>query len=99
MQDYMDSILYGSLGIFSCCIGFDIIPFGDFGLNLSVALARIGYENSLFSVYVDFASAKCVFGMVDGWLTIDIGFGFFDFGFSINLFDLILFLRELFSED
>ena len=88
----LKSTFYNSSGNIDMYIGNTYAQNGRGGIILSASLGRLAYENDIFEIRLDFLTAKFNFGIENGKLTIDPGFGIVDFGFSINIFKIIKYL-------
>ena len=65
-----------------------------FGVEFGGSLGQLGYDGIFFDVYVDFLTAKFFCIYEEGKLKIDPGFGWIDFGFSIDIEAIIRFLKR-----
>ena len=64
-----------------------------YGVELGGSVGRLGYDGRFIDVQVDFLTAKFFFIYEDGKLKIDPGFGWVDFGISIDIGAIIEYLK------
>ena len=64
-----------------------------YGVELGGSVGRLGYDGRFIDVQVDFLTAKFFFIYEDGKLKIDPGFGWVDFGISIDIAAIIEYLK------
>ncbi len=64
-----------------------------YGVTIGGSLGKIGYDGRFVDITIDFITAKFFASFEDGKLKIDPGFGWIDFGISIDLSEIIRLLR------
>lgn len=85
------SIYNGSLNI-STYAGLNFEK-NKYGVELGGSVGRIGYDGKFIDVQVDFLTAKFFFIYENGKLKIDPGFGWVDFGISVDIAAIIEYLK------
>ena len=64
-----------------------------FGVEIGGSVGRIGYDGNLVDIQIDFLTAKFFCIYENGKLKIDPGFGWVDFGVSIDISVTIEYLK------
>ena len=90
-NDEQHSIYNASLNL-SVYAGFNFEK-NKYGVELGGSVGRLGYDGRFIDVQVDFLTAKFFFIYEDGKLKIDPGFGWVDFGISIDIAAIIEYLK------
>ena len=90
-NDEQHSIYNASLNL-SVYAGFNFKK-KKYGVELGGSVGRLGYDGRFIDVQVDFLTAKFFFTYEDGKLKIDPGFGWVDFGISIDIAAIIEYLK------
>ena len=90
-NDEQHSIYNASLNL-SVYAGFNFEK-NKYGVELGGSVGRLGYDGRFIDVQVDFLTAKFFFIYGDGKLKIDLGFGWVDFGISIDIVAIIEYLK------
>ena len=85
------SIYNGSLNL-SLYAGFNFEK-KKYGIELGGSVGRLGYDGKFIDVQVDFLTAKFFFIYEKGNLKIDPGFGWIDFGISMDIPAIIKYLE------
>ena len=87
INDHLQDAISNSIGYIDVFLGYSAEE-KKAGVVIGGSAYHITFGNRFFSINLDFLTAKLIVGHKDGKWTFDYGFGWFDFGISINFLEI-----------